>query len=73
MGEQYSDRASRYRKQQTLGEQLLNNAPTACADRQPYDKLPLPLRRLRQKQIRNVRTGDQQHQSNDTHEDQQRL
>ena len=52
------------RQQQTLCQQLLCEAPAACTERDPNRHLCLARRCPAQQKVRDVRAGDQQHQSN---------
>src|SRR6185369_17479029 len=60
------------REQQTLDEHLSHNGPTSCAERGPNRDLLASHCRLRQKQIRDVRTRDQQHEPNRAKQNQHR-
>ena len=60
------------RQSKALYQQLRNDARPAAAQREPHGDLFLPRRGARDQQIRHVRAGDQQHQSDDRRQHQQR-
>ena len=51
------------REQQALGQQQPRHAPARRAERQAHGQLALPRRRAREKQIREIRAGDEQDQA----------
>ena len=58
---QKTGRASEYRHDGVLGEYLAHQPATRGTERAPHGDLPLPRRRERQRQIREVGADDQQH------------
>ena len=62
-GEERAGHAAGQRDDQAFGEQLLEQAAAAGADRQPHGDLLRAARRPGEEQVGDVRAGDEQHQS----------
>src|SRR5215467_5891230 len=73
MSEKHSESSTNQRKEETPGQQLTNNSPPICTQRNANRDLSFARRPSNEKQIRNVRTGNQENQANRSEQDQQRL
>ncbi len=70
--DQQAERAAGRREQHALGQELPHQARAAGAQRAANGNLPLPDRRAREQQVRDVGAGDQQHEADRGEQRQQR-
>jgi hypothetical protein len=70
-GEEHPKRAARKRQQDTLGEQLPYQTSASCSKRQTYADFALPEARTRQQQVGHIDAGDEQHQRDHPHQEEQ--
>src|SRR5213596_50769 len=72
-GQEQSQNTTQRRQKSAFRQQLTNQTHAPSPDGQAHGDLLLPRRRARQQQIGNVGAGNQQNQSNHSHQDEQGL
>ena len=73
IGHEQADRSAHKRQEQALSEELTDQAPPACPQRQSHRPFFLPRRAPRQKEVCHVCAGNQQDESHHRHQNHKRL
>src|SRR5215467_3171391 len=73
MSEKYSESSANQCKEKTSGQQLTNNSAPICTQCNTDRDLSFARRPSNKKQMRNIRTGNQEYQANRSEQDHQRL
>ena len=68
----HAERAAGNREHEAFGQELPNQLAAASAERQPHRDLALPHDAARDQQVRDVGAGDQQHEPDHAHQDDER-
>ena len=72
-GEGQADNAAEEREQRALGEQLPHESPSPCPERRSECQLTIAAQHARERQVRDVGTGEQQHETGRAQQNQQHL